>query len=94
MAKRRRVPVDMGILREAYQLMLKNVTERLGRTTVEQDVAKDEAGFEDYRADKVFTQVLSWQVSPSGLLSTRLGEQQLHKGTKRSRKQGGRAQLL
>ena len=66
--------------------MLKNITERLRRTTVEQDVAKDEVGFENDRADKVFTQVPGWQVSPSWLLRTSQGEQQqLHKGTKRSR---------
>ena len=89
-AERRRVCVELGILREADQLMVKNVTEPLPRPTEEQGVAEAEAGTEDDSADEVFTQVPSWQTNHLEFLRTVQGEQQLQKGTKRARKQEGR----
>ena len=57
-AERRRVCVELGILRKADQLMVKNVTEPLPRPTEEQGVAEAEAGTEDDSAHEVFTQQL------------------------------------
>lgn len=89
-AERRRVCVELGILCEADQLIVKNVTEPLPRPTEEQGVAEAEAGTEDDSADEVFTQVPSWQTNHLEFLRTGQGEQQLQKGTKRARKQEGR----
>ena len=81
--ERRRVCVELRTLREADQLMVKNVTEPLPRPTEEQGVAEAEAGTEDDSADEVFTQVPSWQTNHLEFLRTCQGEQQLQKGTKR-----------
>ena len=89
-AERRRVCLELGILREADQPMVKNVTEPLPRPTEEQGVAEAEAGTDDDSADEVFTQVPSWQTNHLEFLRTCQGEQQLQEGTMRARKQEGR----
>ena len=63
MAEHRRVCVELGILCEADQLMVKNVTEPLPRPTEEQGVGEAEVGTKDNATDEVFTQVPSWQTS-------------------------------
>ena len=82
--------MELGILREADQLMVENVAEPLPRPTEEQGVAEAEAGTEDDSADGLFNQVPSWQTSHLEFLRTVQGEQQLQKGRKRARKQEGR----
>ena len=72
-AERGRVCVELGILCEADQLIVKNVTEPLPRPTEEQGVAEAEAGTEDDSADEVFTQVPSWQTNHLRVFEDRSG---------------------